>query len=259
MQPPEGPPVCTALKLLALRHPPADGEDDVAQGDAHRHFHQARVVDLADEREDLGALAAAGADAREPVRAPVDDQGHGRPGLDVVEVGRPLVQAAVGGVHVLGPGAAHPALDGGHQRRGFSAHEGARAAHHLDREGVAAAEDVLAEQAVLLRLPQCGLHVLHGQRVLGAHVEVPVVAADGPAADDHALDHRVRVGLEHGPVHVRAGVALVGVADDVAHAVRETAPSPRSPTCGPRGSPRRRGRAGRTSSSPRSPPPASWR
>ena len=54
-----------------------------------------------------------------------------------------------------------------------------------------------------------------GERVLGAHVDVALVRADGVAADEHALEHGVRVAVHDGGVHEGAGVALVAVADDV--------------------------------------------
>ena len=59
------------------------------------------------------------------------------------------------------------------------------------------AQDVVAEQAVLAGLVDGVLQALDGQRVLGAHVDVALVGADGVGADDHALDHAVRVALEH--------------------------------------------------------------
>ena len=46
----------------------ADLVDDLAQRDAHRHFDQPGVRDLAGQREDLGALALLGADARRTSR-----------------------------------------------------------------------------------------------------------------------------------------------------------------------------------------------
>ena len=220
MQPPEGPPVCTALNRLPFGIPPPMvkmmSRRLMPMGTSTRPV----LLILPTSEKIFVPLLFSVPMRGEPVRAAVDDQGHVRPGLHVVEVGRPVAQAPVGRVHVLGAGPADPALDRRHERGGLPAHEGARAAHHLDREVVAAAEDVLAQEAVLLGLAQRDADVLDGQRVLGAHVDVPVVAADGPGADDHALEHRVRVRLEHGPVHVRARVALVGVADDVAHAVR---------------------------------------
>ena len=42
----------------------------------------------------------------------------------------------------------------------------------------------------------------------------PSVAADGARADDHALQHGVRVTFDDAPVHEGAGIALIGVADD---------------------------------------------
>jgi hypothetical protein len=41
-------------------------------------------------------------------------------------------------------------------------------------------------------------------------------SADGERADDHSLDHRMRVAFEHRPIHERARVPLVRVADDIA-------------------------------------------
>ena len=79
----------------------------------------------------------------------------------------------------------------------------------------AAAEDVVAEVAARLGVGDRLGEALDGQRVLGAHVDVALVRADRVAADEHALDDGVRVALEDGAVHERAGVALVGVADDV--------------------------------------------
>ena len=68
-QPPSGPPVCTALNVLAAGDAAADVENDVAERNAHRHFDQAGVVDLAGEREDRGAGRFGAADAVEPRRA----------------------------------------------------------------------------------------------------------------------------------------------------------------------------------------------
>ena len=82
------------------------------------------------------------------------------------------------------------ALDRGHERGLLAADEGAGAHADLEVEVEAAAHDVLAEQAVLARLPERVLEALDGERVLGAHVDVALVRADGEGADDHALDER---------------------------------------------------------------------
>ena len=50
------------LEVPVARDAAADVEDDLAQRDAHRHFDEAGVGHLAGQGEDLGALAALGAD-----------------------------------------------------------------------------------------------------------------------------------------------------------------------------------------------------
>ena len=61
---------------------------------------------------------------------------------------------------------------------------------------------------------------LDRQRVLGAAVHVAFGRADRVGGDEHALDDAEGVALEHRAVHERAGVALVGVADEVLLAAR---------------------------------------
>ena len=65
------------------------------------------------------------------------------------------------------------------QRRLLAADEGAGAPVHLDVEVEAGAEDVLAEQAVLLGLLDGERQVLHRQGILLADVDVALVGADG--------------------------------------------------------------------------------
>ena len=124
---------------------------------------------------------------------------------------RPLT-AGKGG---RGRGLAAVALDGGHQRGFLAADEGAGAQADVQVEAEAGAEDVLAQQAVLPGLLDGDLQALDGDGVLGADVDVALVGADGVAGDGHGLQHGVGVALQHGAVHERAGVALVGVAADV--------------------------------------------
>ena len=48
-----------------------------------------------------------------------------------------------------------------------------------------------------------------------AHVDEALVRADGVGGDGHAFEHAVRIAFQDAAVHERAGVAFVGVADDV--------------------------------------------
>ena len=140
------------LELLAVGDAAADVEDDLAQRDAHRHFDQAGVVDLAGQGEDGGAGRLLGADGLEPLGALQDDLGRHGVALDVVDVGRLAPQAGDGREGRAGPRLAALAFDGGHQRGLLAADERAGAFLDLQVEGEAGAEDVLAQQAVLVRL-----------------------------------------------------------------------------------------------------------
>ena len=203
------------LVRLAAGDAAGDVVDDVAQRDAHVDFDEADVVDLAGEGEDLGARALLGAGGAEPVGAEADDAGDAGQGLDVVEHRRLLPQALLSRERRPRARLAALALDGGHERGLFAADEGAGTLGDLDVEVEAAVEDVLAQQAVFVAGRDGQVEALQSQRILGAAVDVAFVGADGAGPDHHAFEHGVRVALDDGPVHERAGVALVGVAEDV--------------------------------------------
>ena len=125
---------------------------------------------------------------------------------------RPLL----GGIRRADAGLAALALDRVDQRRLLAADEGPGAQADFQVEIEARAEDVLAQQAPLAALLDRPLDPLDGHRIFGADVEEALLGADGEAADDHPLDHVQRIALQHAAVHERAGIALVGVADEVA-------------------------------------------
>ena len=114
-----------------------------------------------------------------------------------------------------GPGTAGEAFERGDQRGLFAADECAGAFHQLDIEAEAAAQDVVAEDAGLPRLLDGAVQAVHGQRIFGAHVNDAFGRAHHVAADDHAFEQAVRIAFDLVAVHVGAGVAFVGIADDV--------------------------------------------
>ncbi len=66
-QPPEGPPVWTALKVSPFGNAAADVVNDFPQLYAHRDLNQAGVNDIAGEREHSRSRTAFGSDTLEPV------------------------------------------------------------------------------------------------------------------------------------------------------------------------------------------------
>ncbi len=164
------------LERLVARDAAADLVDDLAQLHADRHFDQTGVLDGAAQGEHLGALALLGAGAGEPLGALEDDGRDVGEGLDVVEHARLVPEALDGRERRTRTRLAAVALDGGHEGRLFAADEGAGAHADLQVEVEAAAHDVVAQQAELARLVDGVLQALHGQRVLGAHVDVALRA-----------------------------------------------------------------------------------
>jgi hypothetical protein len=58
---------------MKYRDTSTDLEDDIPQTRAHGDFHQAGIGYLADQGENLRALAPFGSELREPVRALIDE------------------------------------------------------------------------------------------------------------------------------------------------------------------------------------------
>ena len=216
MQPPDGPPICTALNLRLFLMPPPMSIDDGLERGAHGHLDKTDIVQCAGEREHLRALALFGPEAREPVRAVQNDRRNVRKGLDIVQHRRPLPQTLDRGERRLGPRHAALALDGRHERRLLAAHKGAGALIDLDIEVEPGAEDVLAREArgpwpdSMASWSRCT-----AKRILGPDIDIAVMGVDRLGGDDHAFEHRVGVRLHDAPVHERARVALVAVAQDV--------------------------------------------
>ena len=134
MQPPEGPPICTALKLPPVLDAAADLLDDLADGDAHRHLDQAAAADLAGQGEDLGALARRGAERGEGLGAVAEDPRHAGERLDVVDEGGLAAEAALGRVRRPQPRHAALAFERRDQRGLLAADERARPFAHLEAQ-----------------------------------------------------------------------------------------------------------------------------
>ena len=107
------------------------------------------------------------------------------------------------------------ALDRRGQGAALTADERARTLVDVDAEIEIAAKDVRSEKAHLLGASDGRFQAVHCQRILRAHIDIALVAADGETRDHHALEHTVWIALHHAAVHERAGIALVGVADEM--------------------------------------------
>ena len=161
-----------------------------------------------------------GADLGERRAALEHDRHHVDERLDVVDHRRLPEQALDDRERRLVARLAAVALDRAEDRGLLAADVRAGALAHLDVEGEAVAEHVAAEIAPLARLLDRVLDPVLGERILAAHVEVAVLAAGRVRGDRHRLDHGERVALHDHAVLERAGLGLVGVADQVVRAAR---------------------------------------
>ena len=193
----------------------ADVVDEALERSAKGHFDEAGVLDLADERKHFGAGALGAAGLSEPLRTAADDGGDVAPCLDVVDVCRFAVKAFLRGERRARMGAAREAFERGDESCFFATDKGPCALHKFDVEVEAAIEDVVAEEAVFAGLLDGAGKAANGKRILGAHVDDAFCCAHDVSANDHAFEKRMRVAFDLVAVHVGAGVALVGVADDV--------------------------------------------
>ena len=84
IQPPEGPPVCTALNLRLPWNTAADIVDNLFQGNTHRDFNQTGISDFTDQREYLGPFTAGSTDSGEPFSAVIDNYRDIRPSFYII-------------------------------------------------------------------------------------------------------------------------------------------------------------------------------
>ena len=201
------------LDLRLARRPAADVVDDLADRDPHRHLDQSGVLDFAHQAEDLGAGVVLRSDGGVLLRALVDDHRDVGPRFHVVDHRRFPLEALLDGKGRALPRFAHAAFERVDQGRFFAAHESAGATHHLDVERETCAQDVLAQQAELARLPQGDVQMLDRQRVFAPHIHNALRRSGGVSPQQHPFENAVGIAFQDAAIHVGPRIALVGVAD----------------------------------------------
>ena len=215
MQPPEGPPVWTALILPPSGAPPpmfsTIWRSGVPMGTSIRPV---LVILPASANTLVPLLFSVPIDANQsaPLRMIA---GHVGKRLDVVDQRRAAPQPAFGRERRARTRRAAFAFDGGHQGRFLAANERAGADAQVDVKIERRFENAAAQQAALLGLFDRGLQPADRQRIFGADINESLGRADGVGGDGHAFEDAVRVAFQNATVHERAGVAFVGVANDV--------------------------------------------
>ena len=184
------------FEFAFARHAAADVEDQLAQGNTHRHFDQPGVLDLANQGNRLCAGALLGAVFFEPVSAVFQNQPDAGQRFNIVDDRRFGPQALDRRERRARRGHAAFALNRLDQRGFFTADKSARALFNLDLEIEAGTEDVLPQQAVFFGLGNCQAQAFERQRVFGPAVNDADCCAQRVAGDNHTLDQRVGVAFD---------------------------------------------------------------
>src|SRR4029077_13309848 len=79
----------------------------------------------------------------------------------------------------------------------------------------AAAQDIVSEITAGVGLFDCGIDNFEDVAIFPANVDVSPMSLNGAPRDDDALDELVRGHLQQRPILASAGLALVGVAENI--------------------------------------------
>src|SRR5579864_8415978 len=192
-----------------------DVVDERLQRRTEWHFHQTGVFHFANKREDFSPRALRTPGLGKPRRATRHNGSDVVPGFDVVDVGRLPPQTFLRWERRTRTRPAGFAFQRGNQRGFLSTDEGTGAFDQLDVELESAAKNVFPKQAIFSCLLDRAIQTMNRERILGAHVDDSFGCAHDVPANDHSFQKRVRVAFNLVAIHVSAGVAFIGIADDV--------------------------------------------
>src|SRR6185503_6907975 len=144
----------------------------LAERDAHRLFDDARLVHVAADLEELGALVVVAPEAGEPARAAAQDRGGDGDALDVVDRRRAAIEPRARRKRGLEPRLALLPLEAFDHRGLFAADIGAGAAVDEDVEIVTRSAGVLADQPGVIGLGHGSKQRLRLADVFAADVDI---------------------------------------------------------------------------------------
>ncbi len=207
-----------ALELEAVAHATGVVFEQLTGGDAERQFPQARVLHLAGEAHQLGAVvfAAFAGQRLVPVVAIGDDGRHVAQGLDVVHAGRLAPHAHGGREGRLGARVGSAAFERVDQCGFFTADVAPGASVHEQLEIETAAQDVLAQQAGSLGFVDGTVEVFRRRGVLATQEDVATIGLQRAGADQHAFDQQMGLLLHQHAVLPGVGLHFIRVAQQVA-------------------------------------------
>jgi hypothetical protein len=179
-----------ALELLAAEHAAAVLLEELGERIAVLDLVDAGPLDVPGDRDQLRARTLRRSDLAERLGAVADDAGDVGERLDVVDDGRPLVEAAHREARRAVARVALPALERGQEARRLAADVRPRAAVNDDVAAEAGAGDRCAEQARGIRFLDRAGDAPVRQVELAADVDEGVAHLQREGGDQHRFDSR---------------------------------------------------------------------
>ena len=189
--------------------------NEVLERNTHLLLYDARVVDVAANAEQLGALITGTTETCEPWSTATANGWGDSDSLNVGDGGRAAEETNVGGEWRLQTRLALLALQTLDERSLLSTHVRTRPAMDIHVKVVSGPARVLADEPGLVGLVDGLLEVPGLEEKLAADVDVGCVGVHGASGDEAALDELVRVASEDLAVFARPWLAFVGVDDEV--------------------------------------------
>src|SRR6266850_1267456 len=194
-------------------------EDDFAHGRAHGDFEYSGASHVATDADKLQTAGAAGALSGEPIDTPRENLRHVDESLDVIEYRGLLPETRLHGKRRLVARLGSMSLNRLHQRGFLAADVAAGADEDFEFEIKFATEDFLSEKAGATAAADLFAKDFFLKMILVADVENAALRAGDNAGDEHAFDEEMRQMRHDEAVFDRAGLAFIGVADNVFHRV----------------------------------------
>src|SRR5471032_721231 len=206
-----------ALELEAVAHAACVVFEQLASGQAKWQLPQARVLDLAGEAHQLGAVVftAFAGQRLVPVVTVVDDGRYVAQGLDVVHARRLAPHADSGGEGRLGAWVGATAFQGVDQCDFFTADVTPGAGVHEQLEVKAGAQNVLAQQTRSLGFGHGTVQMFRCGGVFATQEDVATIGFECASTDQHAFHQQVRQLFHQHPVFPGVGLHLIGVTQQV--------------------------------------------
>src|SRR6266852_2096073 len=210
---------CERFQLAASANAARMMKNDFAHGRAHGHFEYSGASHVATDADKFQTAGVAGALRGKPIDTARENLRHVDESLNVIEHRGLLPETGLHGKRRLVARFGSMPLNRLHQRGFLAADVAARADEDLEFEIKFAATDLFSEETGATAAANLFAKDFFLKMVFVANVKNAVLRAGDNAGDEHAFDEEMRQMRHDEAVFDRAGLAFIGVADDVFHRV----------------------------------------